>query len=155
MYRDTAQINIWCDKVRKVLIDQVLFVAGICDGIRCNMADLCLNEHITKTWRSFMINHKFKRPETEFWTDCIKKVKESYPSCIFIAETSPQCTFSQQEFLALGFDYVYKQEWPSLLESGHLDNIRHFISSQSSKSLQSSVFSMLYDFFFVKYIDRN
>ena len=78
-------------------------IAGRCDGVRCDMAMLVLNDVFAKTWESFPIaNHQ--SPASEFWASAIPAVKETHPGFLFLAEGYWGLEARLQ---ALGFDYTY------------------------------------------------
>ena len=126
--------------VREELISQAVAVAAQCDGMRCHMAHLSLNNNFGKKWRPYLLGNKYKRPDTEFWEECIATVKSKFPDFVFIAENTS--SVNDQIFIQLGFDYTDNSSWANTLLSGHLDNIRCTIFSQSFKSLQTTCFSM-------------
>lgn len=144
-------MNLFAPKVRELLIKQAVAISSQCDGLYCNMAHLAMNNHFAKKWRSYLLSHKYKRPEAEFWLELITTVKEKFPSFIFIAENYSSM-FSSNDFISLGFDYVYEPEWERILRTSHLDNLRTFISMRSSKTLQTSCFRKFLSFFFSFYL---
>lgn len=77
-------------------------IARQCDGVRCDMAMLVLNEVFAKTWAAFPGNDAI--PQTEFWTDVIEAVKESSPEFLFLVEAYWDLEARLQE---LGFDFTY------------------------------------------------
>lgn len=97
---DTAQLNAFNPGLRKAVLTTLLDIANQCDGVRCDMAMLMLNEVFSRTWGS----HAFEKPNTEFWTDIIPHVKKQYPQFQFIAEVYWDLEAMLQ---SLGFDYCY------------------------------------------------
>ncbi len=66
------QLNAFAPGLRQAAIDTVSSIAQQCDGIRCDMAMLFLNEIFERTWGG----HAGQRPATEYWTDLILTIKK-------------------------------------------------------------------------------
>jgi hypothetical protein len=94
-------------------------IAGRCDGVRCDMAMLLLNDIFAKTWERFPVtNHQppitaYQSPVTnpqspitdpEFWSDAISAVKRTHSDFAFLAEVYWGL---EPRLQALGFDYTY------------------------------------------------
>ncbi|MDD5216535.1 MAG: alpha-amylase family glycosyl hydrolase [Candidatus Omnitrophica bacterium] len=98
---DTVQINFYASMARKMLIHELLKIAKIADGVRCDMAMLGLNGIFEKVWGRFIRNGKSK---TEFWDEAIPEVKNQNPDFVFIAEVYWDLEWDLQQ---LGFDFTY------------------------------------------------
>ena len=99
---DTAQLDYRRADTRAAMIELLQLVAMHCDGVRCDMAMLLLNEVFAKTWEKFpcpsaVIQH-------EFWADAIQVVKKSQPDFLFLGEVYWDLEARLQSF---GFDYTY------------------------------------------------
>jgi hypothetical protein len=99
-WSDTAQLNIFSAEMRKAQRDLLLDIADQCDGVRCDMAMLMLDDIFARTWHGY-INGRLERP---YWQELIGAVKASYPDFVFIAEVY---WGREGELLNQGFDYVY------------------------------------------------
>ena len=101
-WTDTVQIDYRCAEARAAMIALLQQVAGLCDGVRCDMAMLILNEVFAQTWKAF------PRPtpsfSTEFWSDAIGAIRRDYPDFVFLAEVYWGLERRLQE---LGFNYTY------------------------------------------------
>src|SRR2546428_499328 len=99
---DTAQLDHRRADTRAVMIELLQSVAMRCDGVRCDMAMLLLNDVFAKTWE------KFPCPaaaiQREFWADAIQVVKKSQPDFLFLGEVYWDLEARLQ---SLGFDYTY------------------------------------------------
>jgi hypothetical protein len=51
-WTDTVQINAFSQDAREKAVKTLLSIANMCDGVRCDMAMLVLNEIFSKTWGS-------------------------------------------------------------------------------------------------------
>jgi glycosidase len=91
-------------------------IAGHCDGVRCDMAMLVLNEIFTRTWGWANRSPVYPKPEEEFWTRAIREV----PGLIYIAEAYWDTGWTLQQ---LGLDYVYDKRLYDRLKGGQPGDI--------------------------------
>lgn len=126
---DTAQVNAFSMAYRQAALDTLLDIASQCDGIRCDMAMLMVNDIFAKTWGNYLTE---SAPKTEFWEDIIPNVKAEYPNCLFIAEV-----YWDMEYLMLqqGFDFTYDKRLYDRLQDGYVEQIREHL--QASVSFQA------------------
>ena len=82
-WTDTAQLNYFNPKTKEFMLKNLLKVADLCDGVRCDMAMLTLNKVHRDTWWEFIGGNL---PKEEFWSVALQKVREAYPDFKFIAE---------------------------------------------------------------------
>jgi len=116
---DTAQFDLRRADTRTALLDDLRSVAARCDGVRCDMAMLALNDVFTRMWENFPAD-KAASVGGEFWAEAIARVKR--PGFLFVAEAYWDLEPSLQ---SLGFDYTYnkrvtdfvvERRWPQLQE---------------------------------------
>ncbi|MBM2824527.1 MAG: glgE [Dehalococcoidales bacterium] len=100
-WSDTAQTNIYSPALREAITSQLLHIAEIADGVRCDMAMLVLNEVFERTWGETL--RRYLRPETEFWTEAIATVKQRHPDFLFLAEVYWGYESKLQQ---IGFDFT-------------------------------------------------
>lgn len=98
---DTAQINFWSSAARAAWRTELLKIAKVADGVRCDMAMLGLNDVFQKVWGEHI---QETRPATEFWEEVIPEVKKAAPHFIFIGEVYWDMDWALQQ---LGFDFTY------------------------------------------------
>jgi hypothetical protein len=103
---DTAQLDYRLAETRKAMTEALLLVASQCDGARCDMAMLLLNDIFDKTWAHFP--SEGPAASGEFWSEAISAVKRRQPEFIFIAEAYWDM---EPRLQALGFDYVYDKKF--------------------------------------------
>ncbi len=96
-WTDTVQVDYSSSDSQKFMIEQLLHVADYCDGVRCDMAMLLLNEVFQRTWNRQMSGE-------EFWHTAIRNVKSQHPNFVLMAETYWDLEWQLQQ---LGFDYTY------------------------------------------------
>ncbi|HEX5221047.1 MAG TPA: alpha-amylase family glycosyl hydrolase [Verrucomicrobiae bacterium] len=101
-WTDTAQVDYRRPGARQAMQELLLSIAAKCDGVRCDMAMLLLNEVMARTWAHL------PSPEpplaSEFWSDAIPVVKAAQPGFLFMAEVYWGLEGKLQ---SLGFDYTY------------------------------------------------
>lgn len=103
-WKDTVQLNYFNPATREEMIRALLKIAEVCDGVRCDMVMLTLNDIHEGTWGWFLNKKGFKKPETEFWRRAIETVREKHPRFTFLAEVYWGLEWRLQE---MGFDYTY------------------------------------------------
>ncbi len=81
-WRDVVQLNAFSADLRAEVARTLASIADQCDGVRCDMAMLMLNEIFYRTWGA----RAGEAPEVEYWASLIDGVHESYPDFTFIAE---------------------------------------------------------------------
>jgi hypothetical protein len=99
---DTVQVNFFSLEMRKALIGELLKIAEVADGVRCDMAMLALNDIFRHVWIDAIKG--YPKPSTEFWAEAIIEVKRKHPNFLFIAEVYWGLGL---KMIKLGFDYVY------------------------------------------------
>jgi hypothetical protein len=108
---DVLQLNIFDDGLREELVQTLKSIASKCDGIRCDMAMLVMNDIFSGTWAE----KAGKPPSQDFWTFGVPAVKQQYPDFIFIAESYWD---TEPALLNQGFDYCYDKRYYDYLKEG-------------------------------------
>ena len=103
-WRDTVQLNYFNFKTRDFMLETLRKIAAVCDGVRCDMVMLSLNDVHDGTWGWLLRKKNFTRPEKEFWPEAIQAIKEEHPHFLFLAEVYWGLEWRLQE---MGFDYTY------------------------------------------------
>ena len=131
-WTDAVQVDYRRVAARSMMTQLLQSIAGRCDGVRCDMAMLVLNDVFAKTWEQFppvedhpsavtshqspvtshqspVTSHQspvtsHQSPPSEFWASAIPVVKETHPGFLFLAEGYWGLEGRLQ---ALGFDYTY------------------------------------------------
>ena len=113
---DTAQLNYRHAGARAALVQTLLDIAEQCDGVRCDMAMLVLDEIFNRTWGERAQPADGAAATGEFWAEAIDAVRSRHPGFIFLAEAYWGLEGRLQE---LGFDYTYdKTLYDRLLHQG-------------------------------------
>ncbi len=119
-WTDTAQVDYRRTAARDAMQALLLSVAAKCDGVRCDMAMLLLNEVMARTWAH--LPSPAPPLGTEFWSDVIPVVKQAQPGFLFMAEVYWGLEGRLQ---SLGFDYTYDKAlyddliWRNQVEAQH------------------------------------
>jgi len=101
-WTDTVQLDYRRAGTRVAMTQLIESIAARCDGVRCDMAMLVLNEVFAKTWESFQVSTS--PPTSEFWASAIPTIKQAHPAFVFLAEAYWGLESQLQK---LGFDYTY------------------------------------------------
>ena len=101
-WTDTVQLDYRRAGTRAAMTELLASIAQRCDGVRCDMAMLVLNEVFAKTWERFQVSAS--PPVSEFWASAIPTIKQAHPAFVFLAESYWGLGSRLQ---MLGFDYTY------------------------------------------------
>src|SRR3984957_8467456 len=122
---DNVQLDYRRADTRAAMTVLLQSVASRCDGVRCDMAMLLLNDVFAKTWAHFPATAPVQT--TEFWADAIAAVKKAHPDFLFLAEAYWNLEARLQ---ALGFDYAYdKIVYDHILDHHHADLQKHLLNA--------------------------
>jgi|Deesub1362B_J571_1020462.scaffolds.fasta_scaffold00273_7 glycosidase len=99
-WTDTLQLNHFNPHMRRALVEELKKISTYCDGVRCDMAMLVLNDIFQNVWGWAKENNVYEEQKEEFWT----VVRASVPELILIAEAYWD---TERRLQQMGFDYVY------------------------------------------------
>ncbi|HEX4342127.1 MAG TPA: alpha-amylase family glycosyl hydrolase, partial [Verrucomicrobiae bacterium] len=135
-WTDTVQLDYRHRATRTAMTDLLRSIAGRCDGVRCDMAMLMLNDVIAKTWSAFPIADE--HCQTEFWADAIPATQQVNKDFIFLAEAYWNLEGRLQE---LGFDYTYdKALYDQIVHRNISDAQNHLLSAPAEYTAHSAHF---------------
>ena len=97
-WTDTAQLHYFNPDARAALLHELQTIARYCDGVRCDMAMLVLNEVFARTWETQI--EGIVPASQEFWTEAIALL----PDFMWIAEVYWDREWVLQH---LGFHFTY------------------------------------------------
>lgn len=123
-WSDTVQINYFSPQAREAAALEILKIAQMAGGIRCDMAMLGLSRVFEKTWGRFLEN--VSRVEEEFWTAVISKVRTRFPDFLFIAEVYWDLEWEMQQ---LGFHYTYDKKLYDRLRHADAFGVRQHLEA--------------------------
>jgi glycosidase len=133
-WKDTAQVNFYSIEARNYLTSVLVELTDLCDGVRCDMAMLPLNNIFYNTWIGVLKKYGFERPEKEFWEEAITQVKIKRDDFIFIAETYWDLEWQLQN---LGFDFTYDKRLTDRLVAGNIRSIKDHLNAEKSYQQKS------------------
>jgi hypothetical protein len=109
-WTDVVQVDAFCPAFRESTVETLAAVGEHCDGVRCDMAMLLLNDVFARTWAE----RAGTPPPEDFWTSVIPAVRARHPAMTFVAEAYWDL---EGVLLDQGFDYCYdKRLYDRLLE---------------------------------------
>lgn len=126
-WQDTAQVNYFSESARAFMISQLESISELCDGVRCDMAMLALNNIFKNTWASVIESGNYEFPKDEFWQRAILKIKEKNNDFIFIAEAYWDLEWKLQQ---LGFDFTYDKELLDRIRSAKAIDIKGHLTAE-------------------------
>jgi len=114
---DVLQLNAFNEGLRAAAIDTVNSIAGQCDGVRCDMAMLMMNDIFQRTWGE----RAGVRPAGDYWPELIGAVRAAHPGFLFMAEAYWDLEWQLQQ---QGFDFCYDKKLYDRMEHGPAENVR-------------------------------
>lgn len=132
-WTDTVQVNDFNPATRKFMIDTLLKVSELCDGVRCDMAMLVLNNVFYNTWAGILNKTNYNKPENEFWSDAIRSIKVKRPDFIFLAEAYWDLEWNLQQ---TGFDYIYDKRLLDRLSVNDVAGIKAHLTAEKDYQLK-------------------
>lgn len=124
---DTAQLDLRSAETREALNDELLRIAEVADGVRCDMAMLALREVFDQVWGRFPGDTGRGGPADEFWQEAIARVRARHPGFRFIAEAYWGL---EARLVELGFDYTYDKTLYDRLLQGDAAGARQHLSAR-------------------------
>ncbi len=124
---DVLQLNVFNDGFREAIVQTLISIASKCDGIRCDMAMLVMNEIFTKTWAE----KAGKVPKQDFWNLAIPAVKKQFPGFLFIAESYWD---TEPALISQGFDFCYDKRYYDFLKEGAEKSALHLSAMTTYQS---------------------
>jgi hypothetical protein len=114
-WTDTAQLDYRKQETRAAVAELIQSVSDKCDGVRCDMAMLVLNDVFHRTWSHVPID--VDAAAGEFWHDAIARTKEHRGGeFTFLAEAYWDL---EERLCDLGFDYAYDKKLYDLVVHDH------------------------------------
>jgi hypothetical protein len=122
---DVLQLNAFQPGLRMAVIDTISNIAEQCDGIRCDMAMLMLNNIFERTWGA----RTGAKPADDYWTTVIPAIRKKHKEFKFIAEAYWDLEWELQQ---QGFDHCYDKKLYDRMEHGDAENVRlHLLADLS------------------------
>lgn len=122
---DVVQLNAFDPAQRAAALETLLALAEQCDGLRCDMPMLVLNDVFERTWGT----RAGPRPATDYWPELIARVKAGHPDFLFIAEAYWGLG---GELLRQGFDLSYDKDLYDLLARADAGAVRQHLEADAA-----------------------
>jgi len=134
---DTAQLDYSNPELRRYMTDVLARLAGLADGVRCDMAMLLLREQIKQQWYPRKSWDWFNaRLPDEFWRTAIAETRAVNRNFLFIAEAY----WGKEPYLQqLGFDYTYNKTLYDRLAGRGWDALVDYLEMTSREFLFHSL----------------
>ncbi|KAF0150564.1 MAG: alpha amylase catalytic region [Ignavibacteria bacterium] len=133
-WQDTVQVNISNAAAREFLIGTLLKLTRLCDGVRCDMAMLALNNVFKNTWAGVLSVACHQNSKTEFWSQAVSTVKKERNDFLFLAEAYWDLEWQLQQ---LGFDYTYDKRLTDRLKYSSVSEIAEHLKADNSYQQKS------------------
>lgn len=131
---DTIQLNYFNPSTRQFMIDTLKDLTSMCDGVRCDMAMLSLNNVFDNTWSGILTHGNYEKPAVEFWQESISEIKNVRSDFIFIGEAYWDLEWELQR---LGFDYTYDKKLLDRLKLGQISEIKGHLMAEKEFQYKS------------------
>ena len=122
---DVVQLNAFAPGLRDAAAATLTTIAEQCDGVRCDMAMLMLNDVFARTWG----DRVGPPPATEYWAQIIPAVRTRHPAFRFLAEAYWDREWDLQQ---LGFDGCYDKRLYDRLVDGTAGPVRDHLGADLS-----------------------
>ena len=119
---DVVQLNAFAPALRTTVIATLRDIAEQCDGVRCDMAMLMMNDVFSRTWGARV----GAPPAEDYWPTIIPAVRDAHPGFRFIAEAYWDLEWALQQ---QGFDFCYDKRLYDRLVAGDATQIRPHLSA--------------------------
>ena len=131
-WNDTVQLDCRRADVRRAMTDEMRKVAERCDGLRCDMAMLVLNDVFEQTWRKFP--GETSTTCGEFWAEAIGEVRR--PGFVLVAEAYWDLEARLQ---TLGFDFTYDKRVTDFVMERDPAGLQKHLAGKDAEFLRRSV----------------
>jgi hypothetical protein len=79
---EVVQLDPMSPALRDAVVETLVSIAGQCDGVRCDMAMLFLDDVAERTWQGRLA----PRRSEPYWVEVTRRVREKRPDFLFLAE---------------------------------------------------------------------
>jgi hypothetical protein len=120
---DVLQLNAFHSGLRTAVIETISRIAEQCDGIRCDMAMLLLNNTFERTWGA----RAGEKPVNDYWRTVIAAIKAKHSEFRFIAEAYWDLEWELQQ---QGFDYCYDKKLYDRMEHADPESVHQHLLAE-------------------------
>lgn len=125
-WTDVAQLNYFNPDMRIAMLAELEAIAAHCDGVRCDMAMLVINDVFERTWRP-ILRERWMPPPGEFWPGA----RAAAGNLLLLAEVywDLEWTLQQQ-----GFDFTYDKRLLDRLHASTPEDVRGHLRAEPQYS---------------------
>ena len=114
---DVVQLDPTNPELRAAVVETLLAIAEQCDGVRCDMAMLQLDDVVAQTWGD-RVGPPGPAP---YWTEVIGAVRAAHPDFLFAAEAYWD---REPDLVGQGFDHCYDKRLYDRLVTDDAGSVR-------------------------------
>jgi hypothetical protein len=114
---DVVQLNAFSPALRAATAGTLADIADQCDGIRCDMAMLMMNDIFAKTWGT----RAGAAPPEDFWPAVLGELRGQHPEVVLAAEAYWDM---ESELQQQGFDFCYDKRLYDRIIEGDASAVR-------------------------------
>lgn len=146
-WKDTVQLDYRRRDTRTAMINELSAIAKKCDGVRCDMAMLLIDEIFAETWSGNPC--RGEQSTGEFWPEAIREAKGHHKGFLFLAEAYWE---REHELVRQGFDFAYQKKFTdavfehrelvqsSVLNTGEwIESAAHFLENHDEPRVASKL----------------
>jgi Alpha amylase, catalytic domain len=114
---DVVQLNAFAPALRAAVIETLIEIGEQCDGVRCDMAMLGMNDVFARTWG----DRVGPAPDSDYWPTVIPAVRAAHPGFLFLAEAYWDLEWALQQH---GLDFCYDKRLYDRILQGPAEQVR-------------------------------
>lgn len=122
-WTDTAQLNCAQRTGREAIKEELRAVVAQCDGVRCDMAMLCLPEIMERVWSGRLGADPLR---DSFWREAIAELQPRHPNCLLLAESYWDTEWRLQQE---GFHFTYDKKLYDRLRQDDFGGVRRHLDA--------------------------
>jgi hypothetical protein len=125
-WEDTAQLNYGEPELREEMCRILRKIAGMVDGVRCDVAMLVEQELLLSTWGSQLepARDPSLQATTEFWPRACEEARSVNPHFVFIAESYWE---REKPLMDKGFDFCYDKVLYDRIVQGEAEGVHQLL----------------------------
>ncbi len=105
-WNDTVQLDYRRQDTRTAMLGELESIAQRCDGVRCDMAMLVINDIFFDTWKEQLCRDT--EVTEDFWPTAIHSIREQHADFLFLAEAYWN---RERQLIQQGFDFAYHKQF--------------------------------------------
>lgn len=119
---DVVQLDAFAPALRAATAQVLTGIGNACDGVRCDMAMLLMNDVFARTWGQYA----GFAPQEEFWPAVFADVRRRHPGMVFAAEAYWDLEWALQQ---QGFDFCYDKRLYDRIVHEDAESVRQHLQA--------------------------